>query len=203
MHWILENMPLEFHRVTINSVQFFVILKRFDPFLFLPPCIVRFRNFEKFPKAQHRIQTSSLQNQQVFPDSEKFDLMICGSIEKVPRQANTLSKEDQCRGAESSEGQHIFQKKTKCLFDLWIFSTCWILDEIRYRGYSEKLESDDTQDFDLRREQALLLTSNPPSDKVLEVLFVSRLQDSSRAQTIMALHRQILRAGENEIITNW
>ena len=52
---------------------------------------------------------------------------------------------------------------------------------------SIKLENDDIQDFDLRWEQALLLTSDPPSDKVLEVLYVSKLQDSSQAQTILAL----------------
>ena len=53
--------------------------------------------------------------------------------------------------------------------------------------FTIKLENDDIQDFDLRWEQPLLLTSDPPSDKVLEGLCVSRLQDSSQAQTIMAL----------------
>ena len=44
-------------------------------------------------------------------------------------------------------------------------------------------------------EQALLLTSDP-SDKVLEGLYVSKLQDSSQVQTIMALYNQeILREG--------
>ena len=59
--------------------------------------------------------------------------------------------------------------------------------------FSIELENDDIQDFDLRWEQAVLLTSDPPSDKVLEV---SKLQDSSQAQTIMALYNQeILRGG--------
>ena len=44
--------------------------------------------------------------------------------------------------------------------------------------FSIKLENDDIQDFELRWEQALLLTSDPPSDKVLEGLYVSNLQDS-------------------------
>ena len=47
------------------------------------------------------------------------------------------------------------------------------------------------------REQALLLTSDLPSDKVSEGLYVSKLQDSSQVQTIMALYNQeILREGE-------
>ena len=62
--------------------------------------------------------------------------------------------------------------------------------------FSIKLENDVIQDFDLRGEQALLLTSDPPSDKVLEGLYVSKLQDSSQAQTIMAQYNQeILRGG--------
>ena len=52
--------------------------------------------------------------------------------------------------------------------------------------FSIELENDDIQDFDLRWDQSLLLTSDPPSDKVLEGLHVSKLQDSSQAQTIMA-----------------
>ena len=42
----------------------------------------------------------------------------------------------------------------------------------------------------------MLLTSDPPSDKVLEGLYISKLQDSSQVQTIMALYNQeILREG--------
>ena len=46
------------------------------------------------------------------------------------------------------------------------------------------------QDFDLRLEQALLLTSDPASGKILEGLYVSKLQDSCQVQTIMALYNQ-------------
>ena len=62
--------------------------------------------------------------------------------------------------------------------------------------FSIKLENGDIQDFfDLRWEHALLL-SDPPSDKVLEGLYFSKLQDSSQDQTIMALYNQeILRGG--------
>ena len=41
-------------------------------------------------------------------------------------------------------------------------------DEIQWVSgcFSNKMENDDTQDFDLRWEQALLSISDPPSDKV-------------------------------------
>ena len=53
---------------------------------------------------------------------------------------------------------------------------------------SIKLENDHTQDFDLRWEQALFQTSDPPSDKVFEGLYVCKLQDSSQAQTNRDYH---------------
>ena len=70
----------------------------------------------------------------------------------------------------------------------------------RFKAYrvcsTFNLENDDIQDFDLRWEQALLLTSDLPSDKVLEGLYVAKLQESSKAQTIMALYNQeTLRGG--------
>ena len=62
--------------------------------------------------------------------------------------------------------------------------------------FSIKLENDDIQDFDSRWEKSLLLTSRPPSDKVQQGLYVSKLQDSPQVQTIMALFNQeILRGG--------
>ena len=64
--------------------------------------------------------------------------------------------------------------------------------------FSIKLENDHIQEFDLRWEQALLLTNDPPSDKVLEGLHVSKLQDSSQA--LMALYNQeILRGGGKRV----
>ena len=46
--------------------------------------------------------------------------------------------------------------------------------------FSIQLENDDIQDFDLRWEQASLSTSDPPSDKNVEGLYLSKLQDFSR-----------------------
>ena len=72
-----------------------------------------------------------------------------------------------------------------------------------YRVYSVlKLENDDIQDFDLRWEQALLLTSDPPTGKVLKGLYVSKLEDSSHAQTIFALYNPEIEEEDNEIITD-
>ena len=51
-------------------------------------------------------------------------------------------------------------------------------------------ETDDIQAFDLRWEQAWLLTNDHPSDMVLEGLYVFKLQDSFQIHTITALYNQ-------------
>ena len=57
-------------------------------------------------------------------------------------------------------------------------------DEIQgFSGlFSINLEKDDIQDFGLPWEQALFLARGPPSDNLLEGLYVSGLEDSSQAQ---------------------
>ena len=47
-----------------------------------------------------------------FPHYEELDMMA------TALKGNTLPKEDQCRGAESSNGQSISQRESNCLFDL-------------------------------------------------------------------------------------
>ena len=62
--------------------------------------------------------------------------------------------------------------------------------------FSIRLYNDDIQDFDQRWEQAVLLTSDPRADKILEGLYKSKLQDPSQLQSMMALYKQeILRRG--------
>ena len=89
------------------------------------------------------------------------------------------------------------------MFDLEYFRRTGSFDEIQGLSglFSLKLEDDDIQDFDFRWEQALLLTSDPPSDKVLEGLYVSKLQDSSEAQTTWrSSTKNFCEEEENEIV---
>ena len=65
-----------------------------------------------------------------------------------------------------------------------------------YRSCSvSKFEKDDIQDFDLRWQQALILTRDPLSDKVLEGLYVSKLQDSHKLRQLWHFNQEILRSG--------
>ena len=50
--------------------------------------------------------------------------------------------------------------------------------------FTKRLQIDDVQDFDVRWDQALLSTDEPLSDKILEGVYKSKLQDSVQLQTI-------------------
>ena len=133
-----------------------------------------------------------------FPDYEELDLMMAAAL------MTGYDEHTHCREKISVEEQRA-QKDNGVLRGRQIadlvyeyFRPTGSCDDIQ--GLSGllgiKLENDDIQDFDLRWEQALLLTSVPPFDNVLEGLYVSKLQDSSQIQTIMALYNQeILRGG--------
>ena len=133
-----------------------------------------------------------------FPDYEELDLMMASALERC------YDNQTHFRQKISVEEQRA-QKDNRFLRGRQIAHLIYeyfrLLDQmIEIQGlsglFSIKLENDDTQDFDLRWEQALLLISDPPSDKVLEGLYVSKLQDSSQAHTIMALlNQEILRGG--------
>ena len=64
--------------------------------------------------------------------------------------------------------------------------------------FSIRLNNDDTQDFDLRWEQAIFSISNPPADQILGSLYKSKSQDSLQLQTVLSLYNQdlIRRGGE-------
>ena len=53
-----------------------------------------------------------------------------------------------------------------------------------------ELQNDDVQDFDVRRDQALLSVSEMPSNVVLEGLYKSESQNSAQLQTVLALYDQ-------------
>ena len=56
--------------------------------------------------------------------------------------------------------------------------------------FSIRMQNDDVQDFDVRRDQALLSASGMLSDVILEGMYKSNLQDSVQFQTVLALYDQ-------------
>ena len=56
--------------------------------------------------------------------------------------------------------------------------------------FKKRLQDDDVQDFDTRWDQALFAASEIPTEKVLEGLYKSKLQDSVQLQTVLALYEQ-------------
>ena len=56
--------------------------------------------------------------------------------------------------------------------------------------FNVRLQNDDVQDFDTRWDQALLSSSELPTEMVLEGLYKSKLQDSVQRQTTLANYEQ-------------
>ena len=62
--------------------------------------------------------------------------------------------------------------------------------------FSIRLHNDDIHNLDLRWKQAVLSTSDPPADNILESLYKSKLQDSSQLETVMSLcNPETIRSG--------
>ena len=64
--------------------------------------------------------------------------------------------------------------------------------------FSFQVQNDDVQDFDVRWDQALLSTSETPTEMVLEGIYKSKLQDSVQLQTVLALydHETVRNSGQ-------
>ena len=133
-----------------------------------------------------------------FPDYEELDLMMASALKRCYDKQTRFRKKISVEEQWAQKDNRFLRGRQIAYLIYEYFRPTGSYDEIQGLSglFSIKLENDDIQDFDLRWEQALLLTSDPPSDKVLEGLYVSKLQDSFPVQTIMALFNQeILRRG--------
>ena len=143
------------------------------------------------------ISTKSISGKD-FPDYEELDLMMASALQRCHDKQTRFRKKISVEEQWAQKDNRFLRGRQIAYLIYEYFRPTGSYDEIQGLSwlFSIKLENDDIQDFDLRWEQALLLTSDPPSDKVLEGLYVSKLQDSFPVQTIMALFSQeILRRG--------
>ena len=133
-----------------------------------------------------------------FPDYEELDLIMSVALKRC-YDKHTHFRTKSCVKEQRAQKDNRFLRVRQIAYLIYeYFRPTGSFDEIQGLSglFSIKLESDDIQDFDSRWEQALLLTSDLPPDKVLEGLYVSKLQESSQAHTIMALYNpEILRGG--------
>ena len=132
------------------------------------------------------------------PDNDELDMMMAAALKKC------YDKQTHFRKRASIEEQRV-QKNDRFLRGEQV--VLMIYAHFRSEGFCGEIQglsglfsfrwgNDDIQEFDLRWEEAMLSTSDLPSDKILEGLYISKFQDSSQLQTIMALYNQeILREG--------
>ena len=121
----------------------------------------------------------------------------CVSIEEVFRQTCTLPKNSKCRRATRSKVRPILTGETNCLLVHEHFG-----QHDAAQGpsdlFSIQVQNDDVQDFDVRWDQALLSTSETPTEMVLEGLYKSKLQESVQLETVLALydHETVRNSGQ-------
>ena len=133
-----------------------------------------------------------------FPDYEELDLMMASALKRCYSKQTHIRKKISVEEQRTHKDNRFLRGRQIAYLIFEYFRPSGSYDELQELSglFSIKLENDDIQDFDSRWEQSLLLTSRPPSDKVQEGLYVSKLQDFPQVQTIMALFNQdILRGG--------
>ena len=124
-----------------------------------------------------------------FPDYEELDMMMAAALKRCYDKQTHFRKKISVEEQRAQKDNLFLRGREIAFLICEYFRPTGSFDEIQglSGSFSNKMEND-IQDFDLRWEQALLLTGDPPSDKVLEGLYVSH--------TIMAQHNQeILRGG--------
>ena len=128
----------------------------------------------------NRWMTSSLQKSLIgkdVPDHEEFDLMMASTLKRCYDKQTHLRKKISVEEQRAQKDNRFLRRRQIAHLIMNTFRPTGSYDEIPGLSglFSIKLENDDIQDFDLRWEQALLLTSDPPSDTVLEGLYVSQV----------------------------
>ena len=113
-----------------------------------------------------------------FPDYEELDLMRTSVLKRYYDKQTHFRKKISVEEQRAQKDNRFLRGRQITYLIYEYFRPTGSDDEIQglLKWISIKLENDDIQDFDLRWEQVLLLTSDPPSDKVTEGLYVSELQ---------------------------
>ena len=132
------------------------------------------------------------------PDNEELGLMMAAALKRCYDKQTPFRKKISVEEQRAQKDNRFLRRRQIAYLVYEYVRPTPSYDEIPGLSglFSTRLANDDIQDFGLRWGQALLLTSDPPSDNVLEELYVSKLQGSSQIHTIMALYNQdILRGG--------
>ena len=106
-----------------------------------------------------------------YPDYEELDMMMAAALKRCYDKTHFRQKISVQEQGAQKNNRFLRVRQIACLIYEY-FRPTGFYDEISGLSglFIIKLENDDIRDFDLRWEQALLLTSDPPSDKVLDGL---------------------------------
>ena len=124
-------------------------------------------------KQPNRWRTSSLRNQQRgkdFLDYKELDLVMAAALKRCYDKHTHFRKKISVEEQRAQKDNRFLRGRQIAYLVYEYFRPTGSYYEIQGLSglFSIKLENDDIQDFEKRWEQALLLTSVPPKDNVLE-----------------------------------
>ena len=129
-----------------------------------------------------------------FPDNDELDMMMTAALKKCYDRQTHFRKKISVEEQRAQKNDRFLRGRQIAFVIYDHFRSTGSYDQIQGLSglFSIRLGNDDIQDF-VRREQALLSASDPPSNKILEGLYFPKLQDSCQLQTLMALFNSEIR----------
>ena len=135
--------------------------------------------------------TRSITRRTDFPDYDLLDAKIAFVLNKLI--TNMHFRRRVCSEELLAQNQTRFSRGRQIAFMIYEhFRATGAYDAAQGLSdlYNVRLQNDDVQDFDTRWDHALLSASVVPTEKILEGLYKSKLQDSVQLQTTLAMYEQ-------------
>ena len=139
-----------------------------------------------------------------FLDHDELDAMMAYALRKLfDKQTHFREKKASVEEQRAQNHDRFFKRIQIALMMCDHFRSIGVYDGVQ--GLSDLfrvgLRNDDVQDINLRWEQAVLSTSDPPAGKILEGVYKSKLQDLTQLQTLHYTIKKFFEE-ENVIITD-
>ena len=125
------------------------------------------------------------------PDNDMLDAMMTSAWRKLFDKQTHFRKKVIVE-EQRAQNNHRFLRGRQIASMIYEYFPSGVYDGVQGLSdlFSIRLHNNNIQDFDPRWEQAILSTSDPRSDKILEGLHKSKLQDSTQLQAILAPYNQ-------------
>ena len=134
----------------------------------------------------------SITEQRDFPDYDMLDAMIASALTKLLNTQTHFRKRVSVKEQRAHKHDRFFRGRQIAFMIHEYFRATRACEAVQGLSplFAFSLQNDDVQEFDVRRDHALLSVSNMLSVMILEGLYKSKLQNSVQLQTVLALYDQ-------------